>query len=122
MTNRTLNRTAPAPNRDWADLGRCATADPELFFPQPGADSTVARAICRTCPVRRQCLEYALVTGQRHGIWGGMTESQRRRLRRHHPAAGTPMADEVEPADEAADDTAVVLAPVRHLRLVQSTD
>src|SRR6478752_1106664 len=89
MTNRTLHRTTPAPNRDWADLGRCATADPELFFPPPGTDSTIARAICRTCPVRRQCLEYAIVTGQRHGIWGGMTESQRRRLRRHHPAAGT---------------------------------
>jgi WhiB family redox-sensing transcriptional regulator len=87
----------------WADRGRCTSSDPDLFFPRPGADTRYARALCRECAVRQQCLDYALTTGQRHGIWGGMTEVQLRRLRRSrvaHPAAAQP-------------------TPGRHLQLVR---
>jgi WhiB family redox-sensing transcriptional regulator len=57
-------------------------ADPELFFPVakygPGASETDrAKAVCAGCPVRRQCLQYALATRQMHGVWGGLTEDER---------------------------------------------
>ena len=98
----------------WAAHGMCASADPELFFPDPGADASEARAICRACPVRRICLDYALDTHQKFGIWGGMTENQRRRLRRDrddHPAR--PVALPAEPAPSP------VAGPGRHLHLVR---
>jgi WhiB family redox-sensing transcriptional regulator len=104
----------------WADFGSCTNADPDLFFPQPGADTSYARSICRGCPVRIQCLDYALLSGQKHGIWGGMTESQRRRLRRRsHPS--NPVEQRVEPADvvEPVESAEPVTSPVRHLQLVR---
>jgi len=75
----------------WADSGRCAGFDPELFFPERGQDAGPAKALCRECPVRSQCLSWAIDSGQKYGIWGGMTESQRRRLRRPVAAAGDPV-------------------------------
>lgn len=74
------------PRADWRDHAACRFADPELFFPvSPGgpspdqADGGQARAICATCPVRRECLQFALATRQAHGIWGGMSERERER-------------------------------------------
>ena len=66
----------------WADFGRCVGVDPDVFFPRRGQDPAPAKSLCRQCPVRSDCLEWALETNQKHGIWGGMTEGQRRRLRR----------------------------------------
>ena len=66
----------------WAEAGRCAGVDPDVFFPRRGDDPGPAKAFCRACPVRSECLSWALESNQKHGIWGGMTESQRRRLRR----------------------------------------
>jgi len=73
------------PRADWRDHAACRLADPELFFPvSPGGpspdqadDGRAARAICATCPVRRECLQFALATRQAHGIWGGMSERER---------------------------------------------
>jgi WhiB family redox-sensing transcriptional regulator len=70
------------PDTAWADFGRCAGVDPDVFFPRPGDDTSRAKSLCQQCPVRSACLEWALDTNQKHGIWGGMTEGQRRRLRR----------------------------------------
>lgn len=61
----------------------CRTADPELFFPVAAVGAGRARlarakAVCAGCPVREQCLDYALQTGQTHGVWGGTTEEERR--------------------------------------------
>jgi WhiB family redox-sensing transcriptional regulator len=109
----------------WADSAGCANADPDLFFPPSGADTGYARSICRSCPVRRQCLDYALHTGQKHGIWGGMTESQRRRLRRRtHPSNAPAQGDaervfDDQPVDDQHVDVQPVGAPVRHLQLVR---
>jgi WhiB family transcriptional regulator, redox-sensing transcriptional regulator len=77
------------PDRDWRQLTVCRHADPELFFPVsawgPSVDQiTQAKAICARCPVRRQCLAFALDTRQRHGVWGGMSEEERR-LRARKP-------------------------------------
>ena len=115
----------------WADYGSCTNTDPDLFFPQPGADTSYARSICRGCPVRLHCLDYALESGQKHGIWGGMTESQRRRLRRRsHPSNPMASHDDAEAAElderalptglvDAATPAEPVAAPVRHLQLVR---
>jgi WhiB family transcriptional regulator, redox-sensing transcriptional regulator len=70
-------------NPDWRQLDVCRHGDPELFFPVsasgPSLDQiTQAKAICARCPVRRQCLAFALDTRQNHGVWGGMSEQERR--------------------------------------------
>ena len=69
--------------RDWWHLAACRESDPELFFPVtargPGAGEIAqAKAVCATCHVRRQCLQYALATHQVDGVWGGTTEDERR--------------------------------------------
>ena len=56
--------------------------DPDLFFPERGASTREAKEVCRGCVVRLDCLEYALVNGEKFGIWGGLSERERRRLRR----------------------------------------
>ncbi|MEO7397249.1 MAG: WhiB family transcriptional regulator, partial [Ilumatobacteraceae bacterium] len=98
----------------WADLGRCAGIDPEVFFPGRGQDAAPAKALCRECPVRRQCLTWALQTGQKHGIWGGMTDNQRRRLKR--VAATRPAVVSTVASPPTATGAA---RAVRHLQLVR---
>lgn len=71
----------------WQELGLCTEADPEAFFPERGGDVRPAKRICRQCPVIRQCLEYALENDERWGVWGGLSEMERRRLRRERRAA-----------------------------------
>lgn len=66
----------------WRALAGCRTADPELFFPVSmsgrSLDQVVeAKALCAACPVRSECLAFALETGQVHGIWGGLTAQER---------------------------------------------
>ena len=56
--------------------------DPDLFFPERGASTREAKEVCRGCVVREECLEYALTNGEKFGIWGGMSERERRRIRR----------------------------------------
>lgn len=67
--------------RAWMDRGNCHGVDPELFFPERGASTREAKAVCRACEVRDECLEYALDHGEKHGIWGGRSERERRRMR-----------------------------------------
>jgi WhiB family transcriptional regulator, redox-sensing transcriptional regulator len=73
------------------DRGACRSAEAELFFPLSAAGPAVpqvaaAKAICQSCPVRAECLDYAMQTAQDHGIWGGTTEEERRLARRGRPA------------------------------------
>jgi WhiB family redox-sensing transcriptional regulator len=67
---------------DWRDSALCAQTDPDEFFPEKGGSTRDAKKVCRSCDVRTECLEYALETDQKHGIWGGLSERERRRLRR----------------------------------------
>jgi WhiB family transcriptional regulator, redox-sensing transcriptional regulator len=67
----------------WWDLAACQAADPDLFFPitrvgVAAIETSRAKAICARCAIRRRCLDYALASGERHGIWGGTTEDERR--------------------------------------------
>lgn len=66
----------------WQDLGECQYTDPGLFFPEQGGSVRAAKRICRGCAVRVQCLEYALENREAFGVWGGLAERERRRVRR----------------------------------------
>lgn len=66
----------------WMDDARCAEVDPEIFHPAKGDSTREAKAICAACEVRAECLEYALETGQQHGVWGGLSAHQRDDLKR----------------------------------------
>lgn len=68
--------------RDWQYRANCLGTDPDLFFPDPGESTREAKDVCRGCVVRGDCLEYALDNGEKFGIWGGMSERERRHLRR----------------------------------------
>lgn len=67
----------------WQDSALCAQTDPEAFFPEKGGSTREAKRICVGCDVRAECLEYALANDERFGIWGGLSERERRRLKRH---------------------------------------
>jgi len=71
----------------WQDEANCRGANADLFFPERGASTRSAKAICRECEVRAACLEFAIVTGEKFGIWGGMSERERRRVRRDRQIA-----------------------------------
>ena len=66
----------------WQSDALCAQTDPEAFFPEKGGSTRDAKKICATCEVRAQCLEYALQNDERFGIWGGLSERERRKLRK----------------------------------------
>ncbi len=67
---------------DWMGGGRCRDMDPALFFPSDGIGVQSAQRICSECPVKGPCLEYALDNRVDHGVWGGTSERERRRILR----------------------------------------
>src|SRR5688572_21267260 len=67
---------------DWQEEALCRQADADLFFPERGSPGDSAKRVCVNCSVRLECLEYALANAERYGIWGGLTERERTRLRR----------------------------------------
>ncbi len=66
----------------WQDRALCAQTDPEAFFPEKGGSTREAKRVCTSCEVRSECLEYALGNDERFGIWGGLSERERRKLKR----------------------------------------
>lgn len=74
---------APAADQegDWQVRALCRTTDPEAFFPEKGGSTREAKRVCRSCEVRTECLEYALDRDERFGIWGGLSERERRRVK-----------------------------------------
>ena len=81
----TLDEAVYPTEADWQDAAACRAADPDLFFPDREAVEAIARAkeVCASCPVREECLAYAVELNQSEGIWGGHTPAERRRLRRN---------------------------------------
>ncbi|GAB3357619.1 hypothetical protein GCM10027300_28080 [Modestobacter lapidis] len=71
-----------ADEQGWQESALCAETDPEAFFPEKGGSTREAKKICTGCEVRAECLEFALSNDERFGIWGGLSERERRRLRR----------------------------------------
>lgn len=84
----TLPLLAGAPPTEWQALGACRDTDSDVFFPpshfehkpEREARENEAKAICRSCQVRAECLEWALSTKEPHGVWGGYSESERKQI------------------------------------------
>ncbi|GAA2177057.1 hypothetical protein GCM10009847_01460 [Leucobacter tardus] len=74
-------RQADEEEVSWQSDALCAQTDPEAFFPEKGGSTREAKKICESCEVRSECLQYALENDERFGIWGGLSERERRRLR-----------------------------------------
>ena len=68
--------------QEWQERALCAQTDPEAFFPEKGGSTREAKRICQGCEVRSECLEYALAHDERFGIWGGLSERERRKLKK----------------------------------------
>lgn len=66
----------------WQQRALCAQTDPEAFFPEKGGSTRDAKKVCVGCEVRSECLEYALLHDERFGIWGGLSERERRKLKK----------------------------------------
>lgn len=79
-----VDSSTTEPPNDWRHAARCRTGDPDTLFVQ-GALQRDAREVCRSCPVRTECLAHALDNRIRFGVWGGMTERERRALLRRRP-------------------------------------
>lgn len=81
-------------NTDWMAQGKCRDLPPAVFFPNDGLGVQAAQRICAECPVAETCLEYALANRIDHGVWGGRSERERRRIlrRRRTPAAAAQSA------------------------------
>ena len=67
----------------WQVSALCAQTNPEAFFPEKGGSTRDAKKVCGSCDVQSTCLEYAIANDERFGIWGGLSERERRRLRRN---------------------------------------
>ena len=93
---------------DWRDLASCTEVDPEAFFPEKGGSTRAAKKMCAGCAVRAFCLEFALENDERFGVWGGMSERERRQIRAER---GLP----IRPTGPA-DDAKICTGPCGQLR------
>lgn len=80
-------RRDSGPDDDWRNFSACRDVDPERFFPIGSTGPAIAqveqaKAVCRRCPVVDECLSWALEAGEDHGVWGGMSEEERRAVKR----------------------------------------
>jgi WhiB family transcriptional regulator, redox-sensing transcriptional regulator len=66
----------------WQERALCSQTDPEAFFPEKGGSTRDAKKVCSGCEVRAECLDYALRNDERFGIWGGLSERERRKLKK----------------------------------------
>ena len=89
FAGRPIGDALPVTN-DWRSQALCAQVDPELFFPEKGGSAEPARRVCLRCPVTRECLEFALEHDERFGVWGGLSEQERRDLARARQEAADP--------------------------------
>ena len=108
-------RTLAVPARfaaRWRELAACRGADLDLFFPGRGESAGPARRICAACPVRQPCLDYAITNRIVHGIWGGLTERERRALRSRWVRTSRRERDDAVAAASAAGYTKAAIGRV----------
>ncbi|GBD85271.1 transcriptional regulator WhiB [bacterium BMS3Abin02] len=79
---RSLIEALTVEDLSWQDYSNCRGGDANLFFPERGASTRKAKAICGACEVRVECLEFAIEQSEKFGIWGGLSERERRRIRK----------------------------------------
>jgi len=77
-----LQGLAGAGEQAWQARANCMGVDPELFFPERGSSTREAKEVCHGCVVASECLDFAIANSEKFGIWGGMSERERRRVRR----------------------------------------
>ena len=77
-------REYSAQDLQWQQDALCKETDPEAFFPEKGGSTREPKAVCLSCTVRVACLTYALANDEEFGIWGGLSEKERRRVKRGH--------------------------------------
>ena len=85
ITSRTaaeVDDTELSAELEWQERALCAQTDPEAFFPEKVGSTREAKRVCMSCEVRVQCLDYALENDERFGIWGGLSERERRRVKK----------------------------------------
>jgi len=78
---------------EWMAEGKCRTVAPETFFPSDGLGVIRAQRVCASCPVADSCLEYALENHIDHGVWGGRSERERRRIQRSRRQSAAALAN-----------------------------
>jgi WhiB family transcriptional regulator, redox-sensing transcriptional regulator len=102
------SESEPLPDgvESWQMFSNCLGVDPDLFFPERGASTKEAKQVCQGCVVREDCLEHALANGEKFGIWGGLSERERRRIRRQRSLA---RAQQESAARQAAPQSDVAL-------------
>lgn len=82
----------PQPSdEDWHSQAVCSQTDPEAFYPEKGGSTREAKRICRECPVLQQCRQWAIDHDERYGVWGGLSERERRRLKRDTESVEEPL-------------------------------
>ena len=74
----------PDEDVSWQHKALCSQTDPEVFFPEKGGSTRDAKRVCAQCEVREQCLQWAIDHDERFGIWGGMSERERRKYKKEH--------------------------------------
>ena len=79
----------PDSDTAWMDAGNCRSVSPSVFFPSDGVGVDIARQVCQDCPVKAPCLEHALRNRIDHGVWGGASERERRRILRQRRVTAT---------------------------------
>ena len=105
----------------WRDAAACTATDPELFFPIGTSGPALAQTakalqICRGCPARHACLEWAIQTGADFGIWGGLTEDERRALQRRRRRTGRAATDSTQKAADRDRSLRALDAAINHVR------
>ncbi|WP_436231447.1 WhiB family transcriptional regulator [Arcanobacterium phocae] len=78
--------TQAAEDLSWMEEALCAQTDPDIFYPEKGGSTAPATSVCASCSVRAECLEYAVTNDIRHGIWGGISDNDRKRIARERKA------------------------------------
>lgn len=82
VTISTRTAAPPRDDLDWQRSALCAQTDPDSFFPDKGGSTAEVKRVCLACDVRVQCLDYALEHDERYGVWGGLSERERRRVKK----------------------------------------
>ena len=104
-------------DQPWADDALCAQTDPDTFFPDKGGSTREAKKVCAQCFVQAECLDWALTTNERFGIWGGLSERERRKVQHPEPAPACTV-----PCAECPDFFATEAGRKRHARYVHQHD
>lgn len=97
-------RVFPPPPGDWVQQAACGGAPVDIWFPDDPHQATEAKTACAACPVRNECLDYALDNRIQHGIWGGLTHEERRKLSRGRPRRCTRCGTRTIPARDVYCD------------------